>query len=103
MLSLIQRLTRRHRSSEPISVVLWGKADCCLCDQAQAILDRLATEFPLRVDKRDILADPTAFERFRYVIPVVEIEGGPRFEGKITEHRLRQALRRVASQHYCGE
>lgn len=98
MLNLVHRLVRRRRSGRPISVVLWGKADCCLCDQAQAILDRLETEFPLRVEKRDILADPTAFERFRDVIPVVEIEGGPRFEGKITEHWLRQALRRAASQ-----
>jgi hypothetical protein len=44
------------------------------------------------VEKRDITANPDAYERFRYVIPVVEIRDGPTFEGKISEHRLRQAF-----------
>ncbi|HVC35195.1 MAG TPA: glutaredoxin family protein [Chloroflexota bacterium] len=76
------------------AVTLWGKPGCCLCDHALALLERLAREYPLRIEKRDITADPSAFERYRYVIPVVEIDGGERFEGKITEYRLRQALER---------
>jgi thiol-disulfide isomerase/thioredoxin len=75
-----------------VAVVLWGKPECSLCDKAQAILDRLADEYPLRIEKRDITRDPAAFERYRYVIPVVEFVDGPRFEGKITEFRLRRAL-----------
>jgi hypothetical protein len=73
-------------------VTLWGKADCSLCDKAQAILEQLAADFPLDVEKRDITADPDAYERYRYVIPVVEIRGGPTFAGKVTEHRLRRAF-----------
>lgn len=89
---MIRRLAGRRRPFLPIPVILWGKADCCLCDRAQAILERLAREYPLQIEKRDISVDPVAFERYRFVIPVVEIEGGPRFEGKITEFRLRRAL-----------
>jgi len=92
---LIRRLAGRPLRSEPIRVVLWGKDDCGLCDRARAILDRLRDEYPLQVEKRDILADPAAYERFRFVIPVVEIEGGERLEGKITELWLRRALDRV--------
>ena len=76
----------------PIPVTLWGKSDCSLCDRAKAILDKLGQEYALVVSTRDILADSEAFERFRYVIPVVEIEGGQRFEGKITEYWLRRGL-----------
>lgn len=92
---LIRRWTGHERRSEPIRVVLWGKDDCGLCDRARTILERLADEYTLQVEKRDILADPAAYERFRYVIPVVEIEGGERLEGKITELWLRRALDRV--------
>ncbi len=100
MLSLIRRFTRQRPAGKPITVTLWGKADCCLCDRAQAVLERLAREFPLHLEKRDILADPDVYEQFRFIIPVVEIEGGPRFEGKITEYWLRQALTRIASERH---
>jgi len=93
----IRRLTRR-RAATPISVILWGKADCSLCDRAGQILDRIARDYPLRIEKRDITADPVDHERFRYVIPVVEIDGGQRFEGKITEYWLRQEIERLARQ-----
>jgi hypothetical protein len=61
-----------------------------------ALLDRLAADYPIAVEKRDITVDPNAFARYRYVIPVVEIAGGPTFEGKVTEYRLRQALDRLS-------
>jgi hypothetical protein len=93
---LIDRLGRilhwRKSAHSTIEITFWGKADCSLCDKAQAILDRLSLDYPVVVDKRDISADPAAFERYRYVIPVVEIKGGPSFELKISEHRLRSAL-----------
>jgi thiol-disulfide isomerase/thioredoxin len=79
----------------PISVILWEKPGCCLCERAREILTRLAAEYPLRIDQRDITTDADAFARYRYVIPVVEIEGGPRFEGKITELWLRRAIARI--------
>jgi hypothetical protein len=98
---LIERLRRlvqaRGHSAAPIQVALWGKPDCSLCDKATAILERLQVEFLLEIEKRDITADPVAFERYRYVIPVVEIQGGRSFEGKITEHRLRLALQERAA------
>jgi len=46
----------------------------------------------LTVTVKSILADEDAFHRYRYLIPVVEIEGGQRFEGKITELWLRRGL-----------
>lgn len=95
--NLFNRIIGRRHPASPINVVLWGKADCSLCDKAQAILERLARDYDVRVDKRDILADPAAFERFRYTIPVVEIENGPRLETKITELWLRRALDEVRS------
>lgn len=86
------RRFRRPPTRRPIPVILWGKPGCCLCDRAEEILRRLQQEYPLQIDKRDIMTDPDASERYRLVIPVVEIVGGPRFEGKVTELWLRRAL-----------
>jgi hypothetical protein len=47
------------------------------------------------VTTKDITTDSEAFERYRYIIPVVDIEGGRHFEGKITEHWLRAALEEI--------
>jgi hypothetical protein len=93
----LNRFLGRRGHVPPINVTFWGKADCSLCDKVQSVLDRLAREYDVRVDKRDILADPAAFERFRYVIPVVEIENGPRFETKVTELWLRRAFDEIRS------
>ncbi|HEX5418224.1 MAG TPA: glutaredoxin family protein [Chloroflexota bacterium] len=89
----VRRVLKKQDTREPIEIVLWGKTDCSLCDRAKGILDRLSRDYPLQVTYRDITADPDAFERYRYRIPVVELPNGKRFEGKITEHWLRKELR----------
>ena len=55
-------------------MTLWGKADCSLCDKALVVLDRLSRDYPLMIQKRDITLEPDVYDRYRYIIPVVEIE-----------------------------
>ena len=93
----ISRLLRNYRRRDPIQIVVWGKPDCSLCDHVHAILEKLSHEYTFVVIDRDITMDPDTFERYRYEIPVVEIAGMRRFEGKITEHWLRQELDQAAS------
>jgi hypothetical protein len=76
----------------PIHVTLWGKADCSLCDKALVVLERLSSDYPLVIQKRDIVGEPDVYDRYRYVIPVVDIANGPTFSGKITEYRLSRAF-----------
>ncbi|MGL4651250.1 MAG: glutaredoxin family protein [Caldilineaceae bacterium] len=59
-----------------LHVVVWSKPDCPLCDEVSADLAALATEFALTVETRNILDDAQAFARYRYLIPVVEVNGG---------------------------
>lgn len=72
--------------------ILYTRADCSLCDKAAHILERLAAEGLLTWEKRDIAASPALTAAFADRIPVVELIGGPRFEGRISEFRLRKAL-----------
>jgi thiol-disulfide isomerase/thioredoxin len=93
----VTRILRPNRRWAPIQIVVWSKTDCSLCDRVLAILEKLSHDYPIVVTSRDITDNPAAFERYRYLIPVVEIQGGPRLEGKITEHWLRRGLDDVMS------
>ena len=57
-------------------VVLYGRPDCHLCDEARAALERLRAdglEFELR--EVDIEADEELHGRFLERIPVIELDG----------------------------
>ncbi|MFQ5595194.1 MAG: glutaredoxin family protein [Anaerolineae bacterium] len=74
-------------------VILYTKAGCHLCDKARAILLRVARDYPLTINSVDITEDAELYQRYSDVIPVVEVEGGPTFVSKISEYRLRKALK----------
>lgn len=73
--------------------VLYTKDGCCLCDRAREVLHRLQREFEIEIQESDITHDPGLFEQYRYIIPVVIIDGRHRFEpNKIAEFHLRKVL-----------
>jgi hypothetical protein len=63
-----------------------------LCDVAKEVLERFAKEFPLEIQAVDIESDPDLFEKYRYEIPVVLIDGKKLFKYRIEEDRLRKVL-----------
>jgi glutaredoxin len=77
------------------TVVVYGKAECSLCDKAASILERLRTEFDYRIEHVDITSDPRLFERYRYRVPVVVLGGREIAEGIVTTPGLRAALSRL--------
>lgn len=58
-----------------VSVVLYTKPDCPLCDHLKADLAWLAEQMPLSVLERDITQDAALFDQFRYLIPVLDVDG----------------------------
>jgi glutaredoxin-like protein DUF836 len=77
-------------------VTLYAKAGCHLCDEARAYLeDALADLSQDRLDLRetDIRTDPVLFERYRYRIPVITVDGVERLEGRISDDAVRELLR----------
>ena len=75
------------------TVRLYSKPGCHLCEQAEALLEVLAEECPLDLQVIDIMADADTFDRYRYEIPVVAVEGGGSVSGRIDEADLRRVLR----------
>jgi hypothetical protein len=64
-------------------VILYAKAGCHLCDEAREYLEDLAASYDFTLDEIDIRRDEALFERYRYRIPVVTVDGVERLEGRI--------------------
>ena len=76
-------------------VTLYAKAGCHLCDEARAYLEDALADLDQELDLRetDIRLDPALFERYRYRIPIIEVDGVERLEGRISDDAVRELLR----------
>ena len=83
--------------TETAPVTLYGKLDCHLCEEAEAMLVRVAADLRVAYCKLDIQSSPELFERFRYRIPVIEVAGGETLDWPTTPERIRRAIRGAAS------
>lgn len=73
-------------------ITIYGKPECCLCDKAKEIVNRLRDDFALAVEEVDITGDPDLYRKYKELIPVVVVNDSATFTLKISEYRLRQAL-----------
>ena len=79
-----------------MTVVVFGKPDCSLCEKAIAILERLRREFDFQIDHVDITQDLGLLGRYRERIPVVVLAGQEVASGVVTTPALRSALIRLS-------
>jgi hypothetical protein len=78
-----------------ITVVLYGRAGCHLCEDALASITRVRSRVPFVLEQRDIESDEEWFKRYLERIPVVEIGGEVAFELFVDERQLERRLSRV--------
>lgn len=71
-----------------LQVTLYSKAGCHLCDVARAHLEELAATHEIIIDEIDIRRDASLFERYRYRIPVIVVDGTERLEGRIEASQI---------------
>jgi glutaredoxin len=83
---------------EPV-IVLYAKAGCHLCDDARTHLEDLAADFHFTFDEVDIRRDPAIFERYRYRIPVITVDGVERLEGRIEADEIRALVEELRLRH----
>jgi hypothetical protein len=74
-----------------LTVTLYTRRDCHLCDVARADLESLGEETPHRVVEIDIDSDPLLARKFGEKVPVVEV-GPYRLGAPITRQSLRMTL-----------
>ncbi len=69
-------------------LVLYGRPDCHLCDEARQVLAAAGEPF----EEVDIESDDALFKRYLERIPVVTVDGVEAFELFVDEEALRARL-----------
>ncbi len=75
------------------SIIIYSKKDCHLCDIAKETLLKVRQEFPFSLTEVDIETDKTVFEKYKYLIPVIEIDGEKAFYYKVDENEFKKLLK----------
>ena len=77
---------------DPGRVIIYTiPGQCPLCDEAKAILDRIAPGYA----EVDIRTDRELLRAYRNEIPVVVVDGVKRFVGRVDAIELAQLLQKV--------
>jgi glutaredoxin len=77
-------------------VTLYGKAGCCLCDEARVAVEAVRAERGFELEEVDVSIDPRLHARYGERIPVVAIDGRDELELGVDAEDLRERLDRVA-------
>jgi hypothetical protein len=75
-----------------MQLTLYSKPGCGLCTELKADLLALQKEFSFVLTERNIQDDPQDFARFRYLIPVLDIENRELLYPPHTWQTVRRAL-----------
>jgi Glutaredoxin-like domain (DUF836) len=82
-----------HDSSQHSHVVtLLSRPGCHLCDDARAVIARVAGELGVPWQERDITGSPGDLRAYGDMIPVTLIDGVQHDFWRVSEDRLRTAL-----------
>lgn len=73
-------------------VVLYGKADCGLCDEMKAVVEQVRRETPFTFEIVDIESDPALTAAYALDIPVLVIDGRKAFKYRLDASALRRRL-----------
>ncbi|WP_416828464.1 glutaredoxin family protein [Ectobacillus polymachus] len=58
-----------------MKLVLYGKRNCGLCEEAKFILNQLKYAYKFEYEEIDIYEDESLIERYGMMIPVIEMNG----------------------------
>jgi glutaredoxin len=75
-----------------VTLTLYSKPGCHLCEDARATLEELRREHAFALDEIDITTDAELFARYRFDIPVLFRDGSEVARGRITDRELIEIL-----------
>ena len=77
-----------------IRVQVYGKRDCCLCDDVKATLLEVRRDIPFDLREIDIESSPDLYATYAERIPLVLVNGQIAFKFRVDEAALRRRLER---------
>ncbi|MEV4889158.1 glutaredoxin family protein [Nonomuraea sp. NPDC055795] len=73
-------------------ITLYGRQGCHLCDDARAVIAKVAAELGIRWTEVDIDSSAELREKYNDMIPVTLVDGVQHDFWRVSEERLRAAL-----------
>jgi hypothetical protein len=77
---------------DPRTITLLSRPGCHLCDEARAVISRVAAELGVEWTERDITLSEDDLAAYGEMIPVTLIDGVQHDFWRVSEDRLRKAL-----------
>jgi len=74
------------------TVTLFTKEGCTLCDKVKDVLVTVSKEYPHSLLQKDITDDSDLFERYKYDIPVLHLDGKYWTKHRLTIDEARSTL-----------
>lgn len=84
--------SERQGDTRADELVVYGATDCCLCDEAMALLHELAPGLGLTLRYVEIDGQAELERRYREQIPVGFLGGRKIFKFRVDPERLRRAV-----------
>jgi glutaredoxin len=75
-----------------ISLTIYSRPGCHLCDEMKAVVNRVAESIPLQLEEIDISTSRELEERYGLEIPVLMVEGKKAAKYRVGEEELRRVL-----------
>lgn len=87
---------------EKIRLQFYTKSGCSLCEVAKADLKKLHLNLIIEIEEIDITSDTKFFEKYKYLIPVGELDGIRLFTHRINTKALIRRLKKMGRLHWIG-
>jgi glutaredoxin len=75
-----------------ITVTIYSRQGCHLCDQMKAVVERVGRSVAIAVEQIDVSTDPALEARYGVDIPVLLVGGMKAAKYRVTEEELRRIL-----------
>lgn len=75
-----------------MQLTMYGRTDCCLCDDMWSVVETVGRERGVPVAKVDVDADPTTAAAWGDRVPVLCIDDEPAFVYRVSAATLRARL-----------
>ena len=73
-------------------LVLYSRADCCLCDEMKQVIRQVSATVPLELEEIDIDRSADLKAEYGDQVPVLFIDGRTAFKYKVTAKELRKRI-----------
>ena len=82
-----------------LTVTVYSRPGCHLCDEMKAVVDRVARWVPLTIEIIDISNNPQLEARYGLEIPVLLVNGTKAAKHRVTDDDLRRILTARQANH----